>query len=135
MNDELQDTPAGEFLLYTTEDGKSRVECRFENETLWLSQALMAEHPRPLAQSIFEALKTKPPQRARLNKGLTYALLNSESFSDSIALSKIIELCNDFTPADKQILWEACHTNNQVYHAHKVTEKVYGLIGEPPVPA
>ncbi len=33
----------GEFLLYTTEDGQSRVECRFENETIWLSQALMAE--------------------------------------------------------------------------------------------
>ncbi|MBK1791350.1 virulence RhuM family protein [Persicirhabdus sediminis] len=43
MNDELPDTPAGEFLLYTTEDGKSRVECRFENETIWLSQALMGE--------------------------------------------------------------------------------------------
>ena len=34
--------PAGEFLLYETEDGKARVECRFENETLWLSQALIA---------------------------------------------------------------------------------------------
>lgn len=33
----------GEFLLYTTEDGQTRIECRFENETLWLSQALMAE--------------------------------------------------------------------------------------------
>jgi hypothetical protein len=35
--------PNGEFLLYTTDDGQSRVECRFDNETLWLSQALMAE--------------------------------------------------------------------------------------------
>lgn len=33
----------GEFILYSTEDGKTRVECRFENETIWLSQALMAE--------------------------------------------------------------------------------------------
>ncbi len=41
MSDDLQ--PTGEFLLYTTEDGQSRVECRFENETLWLSQALMAQ--------------------------------------------------------------------------------------------
>ncbi len=93
------------------------------------------EYPKPLAKSIFEALKTQPTHRTRLNQGLAYALLNSKSFSDSIALSKIIELCNDFTPADKQILWEACRTNNQVYQAHKVTEKVYGLIGEPPVPA
>ncbi len=35
--------PCGEFILYTTEDGKTRVECRFEEETIWLSQALMAE--------------------------------------------------------------------------------------------
>ena len=33
----------GEFILYTTDDGKSRVECRFEQETIWLSQALMAQ--------------------------------------------------------------------------------------------
>jgi len=35
--------PSGEFILYTTEDGQTRIECRFENETIWLSQALMAE--------------------------------------------------------------------------------------------
>ena len=31
------------FILYQTEDGRTRVQCRFENETLWLSQALIAE--------------------------------------------------------------------------------------------
>ena len=35
--------PMGELLLYETEDGRSRVECRFQDESLWLSQALMAE--------------------------------------------------------------------------------------------
>lgn len=35
--------PTGEILLYQTEDGRTRVECRFVDETLWLSQALMAE--------------------------------------------------------------------------------------------
>jgi len=35
--------PVSEVLLYTTEDGNTRVECRFEAETIWLSQALMAE--------------------------------------------------------------------------------------------
>lgn len=40
-----QDTtqPGGEFLLYQTEDGRTRIECRFEDNTLWLSQVLMAE--------------------------------------------------------------------------------------------
>jgi hypothetical protein len=35
--------PGGEILLYQTDDGRTRVECRFEQETIWLSQALMAE--------------------------------------------------------------------------------------------
>lgn len=43
MSEDESIRPAGEFLLYTTEDGRTRVECRFEDETLWLSQALMAE--------------------------------------------------------------------------------------------
>ncbi|MEE9311308.1 MAG: virulence RhuM family protein [Planctomycetota bacterium] len=40
MNDEQ---PLGEIQLYNTSDGQTRVECRFLNETLWLSQAQMAE--------------------------------------------------------------------------------------------
>ena len=35
--------PTGEIVLYQTEDGRTRVECRFVDETLWLSQALIAE--------------------------------------------------------------------------------------------
>lgn len=33
----------GEIVLYQTEDGQTRIECRFEDNTLWLSQALMAD--------------------------------------------------------------------------------------------
>ena len=35
--------PGGEFLLYRTADGRTRIECRFQDETIWLPQALMAE--------------------------------------------------------------------------------------------
>jgi hypothetical protein len=35
--------PVGEIVLYQTPDGHARVECRFAGETLWLSQALIAE--------------------------------------------------------------------------------------------
>jgi len=35
--------PTGEVILYRTEDGSTRIECRFANESIWLSQALMAE--------------------------------------------------------------------------------------------
>lgn len=34
---------ASSIVLYQTEDGRTRVECRFENETIWLTQALLAE--------------------------------------------------------------------------------------------
>jgi hypothetical protein len=47
----------GELILYVTEDGRSRVECRFEDETLWLSQALMAELFQTTTQNITLHLK------------------------------------------------------------------------------
>lgn len=40
---ESEGPPASSVLLYTTEDGRTRLECRFEEETLWLTQAQMAE--------------------------------------------------------------------------------------------
>ena len=38
-----QTPPPSEFLLYRTDDGRTRVECRFADETIWLTQAMMAE--------------------------------------------------------------------------------------------
>jgi hypothetical protein len=34
--------PQSSIVLYQTEDGRTRIECRFENETIWLTQALIA---------------------------------------------------------------------------------------------
>ncbi|MBV8872534.1 MAG: virulence RhuM family protein [Metakosakonia sp.] len=42
-NGELTQSPAGEFLMFTSGDGKVRIECRFENDTLWLSQAMICD--------------------------------------------------------------------------------------------
>ena len=41
MSDEP--SPNSAIILYQTEDGRTRVQCQFENETVWLSQKLMAE--------------------------------------------------------------------------------------------
>ena len=49
--------PGGELLLYTTEDGRSRVECRFLGDSLWLSQALMAELYQKDVRTINEHLR------------------------------------------------------------------------------
>jgi hypothetical protein len=35
--------PGGEFILYQTEDGRTRLEVRFKNETVWLSLNQMAD--------------------------------------------------------------------------------------------
>jgi len=48
---------AGEFLLYQTEDGQTRIECRFEAETIWLSRPLMAELFQTTPQNITLHLK------------------------------------------------------------------------------
>jgi len=30
------------MILYQTEDGRTRIQCRFENETIWLTQKLIS---------------------------------------------------------------------------------------------
>jgi hypothetical protein len=59
MNDPIPSTPApgGEFLLYQTEDGRTRIQCRFENETIWLTQALIAELFQTTPQNVTLHLK------------------------------------------------------------------------------
>ena len=37
------DLPQSSIVLYRTEDGRTRIQCRFENETIWLTQALIAK--------------------------------------------------------------------------------------------
>ncbi len=54
---EPQPSPAGEIVLYQTEDGLTRVECRFADDTLWLSQALMAELFQTTPQNVTLHLK------------------------------------------------------------------------------
>lgn len=48
--------PGGEFVLYTTDDGRTRVECRLEDETIWLSQASIGELYDRSKQTISEHL-------------------------------------------------------------------------------
>lgn len=43
MSDLVPRSEGGEFLLYQTEDGQSRIECRLHGETIWLTLNQMAE--------------------------------------------------------------------------------------------
>lgn len=50
-------TPQSEIILYQTEDGQTHIECRFENETIWLTQKLMAELFQVTVPTVNEHLK------------------------------------------------------------------------------
>jgi len=49
--------PKSNIILYQTEDGRTRIQCRFENETVWLTQALMAELFQVTPQNVTLHLK------------------------------------------------------------------------------
>jgi len=52
-----QRLPQSEFILYQTEDGRTRVQCRFEEETLWLTQAQIADLFQTTPQNVTLHLK------------------------------------------------------------------------------
>ena len=43
MSDTSSQVAGGEFLLYQTEDGRTRLSVRLQEETVWLTQKLMAD--------------------------------------------------------------------------------------------
>ena len=49
--------PRSELILYQTEDGQTRIQCRLEDETLWLTQAQMAELFQVTPQNVTLHLK------------------------------------------------------------------------------
>jgi hypothetical protein len=49
--------PQSSIILYQTEDGRTRIQCRFENETIWLTQALIAELFQTTPQNVTLHLK------------------------------------------------------------------------------
>jgi hypothetical protein len=48
----MSDSPQFQLILYRTPDGQTRIQCRFENENVWLTQALMAELFQTTPQNI-----------------------------------------------------------------------------------
>lgn len=49
--------PQSEFILYQTEDGRTRIQCRFDDETLWLTQAQIADLFQTTPQNVTLHLK------------------------------------------------------------------------------
>ncbi len=50
--------PSGQFLVYQAEDGKLKIDVRFEGETVWLTQQHMAELFQTTKQNVGQHLKS-----------------------------------------------------------------------------
>lgn len=57
MTGNIPQAPQGEFVLFTSADGQTRVECRFESDTLWLSQTMIGELYGKAKATISEHIK------------------------------------------------------------------------------
>lgn len=55
----MSDAPPSksELVLYQTEDGRTRIQCRFESDTVWMTQAQMAELFQTTPQNVTLHLK------------------------------------------------------------------------------
>lgn len=97
MNDNKE--PQSSIILYQTEDGRTRIQCRFENETVWLTQALMAE--------LFQVT----PQNVTLHLKALY----EEGELDEVATCKeylqVRTITSKILPAD-DVLHECCRRHD-----------------------
>ncbi|CBK42329.1 conserved protein of unknown function, RhuM family [Nitrospira defluvii] len=50
-------SPQSSIILYQTEDGRTRIQCRFEDDTIWLTQAQIAELFQITVPTVNEHLK------------------------------------------------------------------------------
>ncbi len=85
--------PAGEILLYQTEDGRTRVECRFADETLWLSQALIAQLFKITVPTVNEHLKNLY-REGELEPGATIRKFRIVRREGTREVARQIEHCN-----------------------------------------
>lgn len=60
MNEELGgNLPSGEFLVYRSEDGQLRLQVRFDGQTIWLTQAAVADLSQTTPQNITSHISSK----------------------------------------------------------------------------
>lgn len=57
MKDEFEEFPTGELLIYKTEDGRTKIDVYFGEDTVWLSQAAMAMLFQTTPQNITQHIR------------------------------------------------------------------------------
>lgn len=113
---EMPKEPSGEFLIYRSDDGAVKLDVRLENETLWLTQQMMAElfdtTKQNISQHILSVynegelladstvkkfLTVRQEGKRQVKRELEYYNL------DMIISEEIIDSLNDLESAAKQI--------------------------------
>ncbi|MDP2866318.1 MAG: RhuM family protein, partial [Elusimicrobiota bacterium] len=76
---ESKDNPS-QFLIYQAEDGKTRLDVRLKNETVWLTQDQMAELFEKAKSTINEHIKNIYEEK-ELEESLTLRKFGNSEFS------------------------------------------------------
>jgi len=72
MSDSEEPAPAkGQFLVYSAEDGRTKIEVRLENDTVWLTQQHMADLFQTTQQNISLHLQNVY-EEGELQRGATH---------------------------------------------------------------
>ena len=87
--------PGGQFLVYHTEDGRLKIDVRFEGETVWLTQPHMAELFQTTQQNISLHLQNIY-EEGELQRGATH----KESLSVQLEGSRSVQRRVDFYNLD-----------------------------------
>lgn len=85
-----------------------------------------------LANSIVKALKANPSTSEKMRSSFIAAFSRIGNFSDAQMFRKILPDCGPFLESEKEVIWEACANNTQIYKAMGVVSAIYDAIGKPP---
>ncbi len=86
------------------------------------------------ASKIAQVLIDHAATQSQMRRGMINAFCKSGSFKEAKELCDHIINFTDFTEKEKEILWIACDSNDQVSGSFGVRGKIYALIGRPPPP-
>ncbi len=101
------ETPQSEMILYQTEDGRTRIQCRFENESIWLTQKLMAELFHKDVRTINEHIQNvfaeaELPPDSVIRKFRITAADGKTYDTQHYSLEMILALAADYSPTEPE---------------------------------
>lgn len=85
--------PNGEIIFYKTDDGRTRVECRFADESIWLTQRLMAELYQIGVNTINHHIKAIL-REGELRQGATIRQYRIVQIEGGREVARLVDHCN-----------------------------------------